>query len=571
MKSGNISRLRLVYGLFLFLLICLVSRLVVVQIVSGDYYRERTNHQYISREKGVFDRGSIYFTEENGEKRSAAMVKSGYRLSINPSIIDDANSIYQALSAILPIDEVSFLAKAAKKDDVYEEIARKIDNDTARQISALDLTGVSLSKDSWRFYPAGDTAAHVLGFVGYRGNELVGQYGLERYYDDVLSRGVNDLYVNVFAEIFSNMQFFDRGDGEDDKKGEIATSIEPSVQNELENQLTSVMKKWSSDSAGGIIMDPKTGEIYAMASLPDFDPNSYNTVSDTSVYPNPIVESVYEMGSIFKPLTMAAGIDSGAVTPETTYHDYGHVIVDGARISNYDGRGRGVINMQRVLSESLNTGAVFVMESMGKDTFRKYMLSYGLGEETGIDLPHETPGLVSNLESKRTVEYATASFGQGVAVTPIEMIRALGALANNGVLVNPHIVTEIDYENGTVKKIIPFEGKRVLKKTTTDQVTKMLINVVDDALAGGTVKLDNYSIAAKTGTAQIARPSDGGYYKDRYLHSFFGYFPAYKPRFIVFLYTVYPKGTLYASHTLTEPFMNIAKFLLNYYQVPPDR
>ncbi|OIO32200.1 hypothetical protein AUJ44_02910 [Candidatus Nomurabacteria bacterium CG1_02_47_685] len=560
--------MRIVYGFFFLLLSILIYQLVVVQIVRGDFYSERANNQYISRGDDVFDRGAIFFTEKSGEKVSAATVRSGFIIAINPSAISDAEAVYAALSSIVDINEDDFSAKAAKKDDQYEEIVNHLDVDTADRVRALGIDGVMLSKDNWRYYPGDDLAAHALGFVGYRGHELTGQYGLERYYNDVLSRSAVSFYVNVFAEIFSNIQLFDRNDKQ---KGDLITSIEPSVQNVLENQLNGVMERWSADSAGGVVMDPKTGIVYGLANMPDFDPNSYNMVSDPSVFPNPIIENVYEMGSILKPLTIAAGIDSGAITARTEYHDDGYIIVDGARISNYDGVGRGVVDMQHVLSESLNTGAVFTMNAMGKDVFRKYMFAYGLGDETGVDLPHEAAGLVNNLNSTRMIEYATASFGQGIAVTPIEMVRALAVLANGGVLATPHLIIGVNYEDGTSKNITPMDGEQVLKKETVDEVTKMLITVVDDALLGGAVKLDDYSIAAKTGTAQIARGDGRGYYDDRYLHSFFGYFPAYDPRFIVFLYVVYPKGALYSSHTLTYPFMDIAKFLLNYYNIPPDR
>ena len=277
------------------------------------------------------------------------------------------------------------------------------------------------------------------------------------------------------------------------------------------------------------------------------------------------------MGSIIKPLTMASGLDSGAVKPDSTYYDAGRIHVDGYTISNYDGLARGTVPMQQILSQSLNVGAAHIASIMGKDAFRKYFLNLKLGTETGIDLPNETYGLVKNLQSPRDVEYATASFGQGIALTPIETVRALSTLANKGVLSTPHIAKRIEYDNGKVSEIGFPPGERVFSETTTDDVTRMLVKVVDEALAGGTVALSHYSIAAKTGTAQIADPVNGGYYDDRFLHSFFGYFPAYDPQFLIFLYTVEPKDVRYASQTLTDPFMELVRFLINYYNVAPDR
>jgi cell division protein FtsI/penicillin-binding protein 2 len=227
--------------------------------------------------------------------------------------------------------------------------------------------------------------------------------------------------------------------------------------------------------------------------------------------------------------------------------------------------------MQGVLDQSLNTGMVFVESKLGHDKFRTYMKSYGIGEKTGIDLPNETSGLIGNLNSPRNIEYANASFGQGIALTPIEAARAFSIIANGGNLITPHIVKEINYDNGLSKTISdPFTKENLLKKETTDTITKMLIHVFE-SYDGGIHKLDNYSIATKTGTAQVALEDGKGYYTDRHMHSFFGYFPAYDPKFLVFLFLKDPKGVKYASQTLIPPFIDITKFILSYYNVPPDR
>jgi len=266
---------------------------------------------------------------------------------------------------------------------------------------------------------------------------------------------------------------------------------------------------------------------------------------------------------------MAAGIDSGAITATTTYYDAGSIELDGSTISNFDGKGRGRVSMQEVLNQSLNTGASFVASKIGNRVFANYMINYGIGEETGIDLPNESAGIVKNLYEPRDLEYATASFGQGIATTPIATIRGLSVLANGGVLVTPRIAKKIKYTSGLSKKVSSNDGQRILKQESAEEITRMLVSVVDNALLEGTVKLPNYSIAAKTGTAQIA--SVGGYYDDRFLHSFFGYFPAYDAQYLIFLYTLEPKEVKYASQTLTHPFMDIVKFLINYYEIPPDR
>ncbi|HEC30612.1 MAG TPA: penicillin-binding protein 2, partial [Candidatus Yonathbacteria bacterium] len=394
--------------------------------------------------------------------------------------------------------------------------------------------------------------------------------GLERFYEDVLSRNDISLYTNFFTEVFSNISSTLLS-ATNTRKGDIATSIEPAVQGFLENRLAEVIKDFNAKAGGGVVIDPKSGEIFAMASFPTFNPNTFNKENDQKVFGNAIVESVYEMGSIIKPLTVAAGLDAGVIRADSTYDDKGYVILNKSRIENYDGRGRGVVSMQEVLSQSLNTGAVYVMQKLGKKRFRDYMLGYGIGRESGIDLPNEVTGIVGNLQSPREIEYATASFGQGIAMTPIETVRALSVIANGGKLVTPHIGTRIIYNDGLYQNLVPPEPTQVLKKESSEEISRMLTKVVDEALLGGTVALPNYSIAAKTGTAQMARENGRGYYDNKFLHSFFGYFPSYDPRFLVFLYIVDPKEVRYASHSLTRPFMDITKFLINYYEIEPDR
>lgn len=384
-----------------------------------------------------------------------------------------------------------------------------------------------------------------------------------------MHRDSDSVYINFFAEIFSNITRSFIGTS-DEFSGDVVLSIEPTVNSTLAKELLYLREKWGGKSMGGVIIEPKTGRIIASSALPDFDPNLFSEEEDYSIFMNPIVESVFEMGSTIKPLTVASGIDSGVITASSTYKDEGFVILNGRRIENYDGKARGVVDMQTALGKSLNTGMINIMQKMGRDEFAKYFFSFGLGEKTGIDLPGESAGLVSNLNSKYEVDYATASFGQGIALTPISVARALSVLGNGGLLMKPTIVDEIKYRVKAVKKTEPTVIRRVISPQTSEEISRMLVKVVDDELLGGTVKLTNYSVAAKTGTA-LLNDGKGGYDKERFLHSFFGYFPAFEPRFLVFLYIVDPEGVQYASHSLSDPFFNLAKFLIGYYEIEPDR
>ena len=567
--KNAIIKWRVYFALSSFLLVSLVmvSQLYRVQIVQGEKYSQRAENQHLRPTSNIFERGAIYFSDKNGDKIGAATLKTGYKIAINPRVLENPEDVFNNLGFYLDLDEDFYASRAGKSDDPYEEIATKVPYEIGQEIVDLDIKGLIPLRENWRFYPGKDLATHSIGFMAYRDDELAGRYGLERYYDQILSRNDENVFSNFFAEIFSSAKEVVSKDTT--LKGSLVTTINPEAQSFVQNQLIEMEKKWDSKKIGAIVMNPQNGEIISMALYPTFDLNEFNQVDNASIYSNDLIEDVYEMGSIVKPLTIAIGLDTGAVRPETTYNDTGSVTMDSFTFYNYDKKARGVVSMQEVLNKSLNTGVSYVVTEVGNDKFGDYMRAL-LKDKTDIDLPNEAAPLIANLNSKRDIEYATASFGQGIAISPISMTRALATLGNGGKLVYPHLVKEIEYDLGFSKKVPIPEPIQVFKPETSEEISRMLVNVVDDALRGGTVALNNYTIAAKTGTAQIAS-SEGGYYEDKYLHSFFGYFPAYDPEFIVFLYHIEPQGALYASETLTEPFMNIAKFLINHYDIEPDR
>ncbi len=568
-------RLRFLSFVVVILALLLASRLYLVQIVSGDDLKRLAENQYVENES-FFDRGYIYFTSKEGKLVPGASIKSGYTLYINPTILSKSanlENIYKEINAITPIDKEEFIAKASKEKDPYEELAKRLPEEVATRIKAKKMDGVQITKNQWRFYPGESIAAHTLGLIGFQGDTLAGRYGLERFYEPVLERTSGEVFVNFFAEIFSNIRSAVKaGDG---LEGNIVTTIEPTVETYLEGEIRKVNQKYSSDFTGGIIIDPVTGEIVSMALYPTFDPNSPQSEKSSDVFRNRFVEDRYEMGSIVKALTYAIGLDEKVITSRTTYNDPGCQTLNTKKFCNYDAQSHGThVSMQTALNKSLNTGAAYVALKVGSKKFNDRMLGFGLDTLTDIDLPSEGKSLVSNLKTTRELEAAQASFGQGIALTPINTVRALSALANGGTLITPHLVKDIKYKIGTSKALDfdpPEDRKRVLSAEASTEISRMLTEVVDRSLRDGTVRLEHYSVAAKTGTAQIAKPGGAGYYDDRYLHSFFGYFPSYEPRFLIFLYTYYPKGVSFASETLTDTFINTTKFLINYYNIPPDR
>lgn len=494
-----------------------------------------------------------------------ATLKTGFKVIINPKELLDSEKAYEALNSVIALDKEEFLKKA-QKNDPYEEVAWRQSKEIADKINELKIRGVFIFKERWRFYPGNELASRTIGFVAWDDDKLNGRYGLERFYNHILERRADKLYVNFFAEVFTNLNnlVFEK-----EKPGNIITSIEPSVEGFLEEELAKIIEKWQGEFAGGIIINPKTGEIYALAHLPQFNLNEFSK-ADLSLFGNPLVENVFEFGSIIKPLTLAAALNENLITANTKYEDKGFVVVGKETINNFDKKGRGMVTMQEVLNQSLNTGAVFVMQKLGRERLRNYFFDFGLGEKTGIDLPNEAKNLTNNLESKQEIEYTTTSFGQGIALTPMSAVKAFSILANGGTLITPHLVTKIDYDGALDKEISDPPSKQIITTATSEEITRMLTVVFEKSIGKNDPVLARYSIAAKTGTAQIAKEEGGGYYEDKRLHSFFGYFPAYNPQFLVLLYVRDPKAR-FAAETLSKPFMDIAKFLLSYYDTPPDR
>jgi len=550
------------------------TKLYFVQIVSGEEFASRAEGQYIAS-ANYFDRGSIYFTTRDGTLVPAASIGTGFVLHINPRILrvsSDLSIVYEQVNAITPIGREDFFNKAAT-DSAYRELSKRLPVETAEKIRLLKIPGVAVAKERWRVYPGENMAAHTVGLIGFQGDELAGRYGLERFYESTLVRDSDEAFVNFFAEIFANLKRAVKDD--ESLEGDIITTIEPSVQAFLESELNKVEHKYSSEFSGGIIIDPNNGEIVAMALVPAFDPNFPQKAESSDIFSNKLVEDRYEMGSIIKAFSFAVGLDSGKITAKTTYNDPGCITLNTKTFCNYDGKSHGSnVSLQTALNKSLNTGATLITQKMGAKDFNDRMLKFGFEDPTGIDQPNEGKSLVANLKNGRELEAAQASFGQGIAMTPIATVRALSALANGGTLITPHLVKSIKYKLGLTKNISypkEEERERVLSKETSTEISRMLTEVVDRSFREGTVRLEHYSVAAKTGTAQIARQDRAGYYDDRYLHSFFGYFPSYEPRFLIFLYTYYPKNVQFASETLMDSFMNLTKFVINYYNIPPDR
>ncbi|MDD5291368.1 MAG: penicillin-binding protein 2, partial [Patescibacteria group bacterium] len=331
------------------------------------------------------------------------------------------------------------------------------------------------------------------------------------------------------------------------------------------------------DGGSIIVMDPKTGAVIAMCSYPDFDPNNYDQVKDINIFNNPAIFAQYEPGSVFKPITMAAALDQGKVTPETTYKDEGQVMITGwpkpIKNSDFDSfGGHGEVNMTSVLENSLNTGAIFAMQQTGADVFANYVKNFGFGENTGIELSGEASGDIRNLTVAKIkpIDAAVASFGQGISVTPIQLVGAYAAIANGGILMKPYIVKEIDHPDGTKDITEPKEIRRVISEKAATLLGGMLVNVVEEG-HGKKAGVKGYYVAGKTGTAQVPKKDGLGYQSGVNIGSFAGFAPADDPQFAMLVRIDHPRDVSWAESSAAPLFGEIAEFLLQYYQVPKTR
>ena len=573
MRRSFRFRLRIIAGIILTIAIFLLVRLYFVQIIHGSDYALRADRQYISSSQALYDRGTIYFTKKDGTLISAATLATGFTIAIDPEEIKDPQSVYDALSAHMQLDPGAFFTAASKANDPYEVLAHHVPDDQGQAISTLSIPGVLVERERWRIYPAGSEAAQTLGFIAYdKNNQQTGQAGLEENYENVLVRSSVGLFGNFFAELFANLSNV-VVDARSASQGDVVTSIEPFVEQHLDQDLQAVNDQYHSIESAGIIMEVKTGKIIALDSYPTFDPNDFKH-GDPQYFGNGLVQHEYEFGSIFKSLTMASGLDAGVINPSSTYNDTGCIHPNNTTVCNFDLKARGIIPMDQILFQSLNLGASFIADKLGHDRMRNYYTKLGLGEKTGVDLPGEPAGNIRNLNTAQDVNYDTAAFGQGIAVTPVEMIKALNALANNGAVVTPHVATAIQLETGIVKPLNYAPPVQVFSPVSTQEVSTMLkqvyINDAKLAMAQNPgLRIATVSVAAKTGTAQVINGT-GGYYKNIFFHSFFGYFPANDPQYIILLYTNRPQGVEYASGTLTKTFMDLTNFMVNYYGIPPD-
>jgi len=542
-------RINLIFILIILFGAAIISRLVYYQVIKQELYRALAQGQQRSFQLIKGERGKIFF---NGGEILATNIKGKY-IFVSPEEIKEKEKTARELSQIFNLEE-ELVLKKIEKDSLFEKIKSNLTKEEEQLLKEINLPGVYLGEAAFRQYPQATMASQVIGFFG--GGEK-GQYGIEGYYDDFL-QGKEKIFSS------ENSQGSSKG-------ADIFLTIDYNVQFMAEKLLVKAKEDLNIKGGQIIVLDPNTGRIIALAHFPSFDPNYYSEIEDFQIFKNGAVQKLFEPGSVFKPITMAAALDYGKVTPQTIYTDSGKVKIGKYVIENYNKRVFGEQSMTQVLEKSINTGVVFVERQLGHDLFLQYMDAFGFFEPTEIDLQGEE--FSENREFKKGYEinFATASFGQGIEMTPIQLIRAFCALANGGKLVKPYLVEKI-LQDGEIIEIKPeISSNQVISSKTSSQITAMMISVVENGFGKG-ARIPGYYIAGKTGTAQVSWSSigiDKEGYSDETWQSFMGFFPAFEPEFLILIKLDNPE-TRTAEYSAVPIFKELAKYIIYYYQIPPD-
>jgi cell division protein FtsI/penicillin-binding protein 2 len=565
------TRLKL-FGVFIIIVVAgLFWRMYILQVLQHEKYLTLAKNQQRYEITEMGQRGRIYVHDSPIDSRAyypLAFDQKKFAVWVVPKQVKNKAESAKILSQLLSMPESEVFEKINNDKLYIPPIKHGLSLDESKVVKDKKLSGVLIVPEYSRYYPEGTLASQVLGYVNAEGN---GNYGFEGKYNAEMKgkegrvKGEKD----TLGRVISLLEQEEPEDG-----ASYVLTIDRSVQYFVEKKLKEALELYKATSGSVVIMDVKTGGIVAMASLPTYDPNNFRVQAnlDPSLFMNPVISSPFEPGSIFKPMIMSAAIDQGLVAPETKGNFAASVVVDGYTINTAERKAFGEEDMTQVLQNSDNVAMVWLSEKLGKDNMYKYVQSYNILERTGVDLDGETTGWTDALKLWRDSKRATVSFGQGITATPLQMVAAYAAIANNGVYVKPHVVDKIVFPDGTEKQIEKVEEQRVISEDTAKKMQEMLYQVVEKGHSWR-AKVPGYKIGAKTGTAQI---STNGVYEESedglgiYIHTLAGFAPTNDPQFAMIVKLDRPKSARYAESTAAPMFGEISSFLLNYhYRIAP--
>lgn len=524
------ARISILLGAFLLLFGALGANLYRLQIEKSSFYVQKVKAMEDRAAALELRRGQIFFTDRSGTQIPVALNKDYPVIFAAPNEMKDPASVAAEVASPLGLEAAAvkntFVTYASSS---FRMLVEKADPTQIAFVTDRSPEGIHIDTKQYRFYPYAGLGSQLIGFVGVNAanSTPAGLYGEELYYNNTLAAG-DDVHL----------------------------TIDRNIQAQAEQILAGLITTFKATGGTIIVENPKTGAIITLADAPAFDPNDYASypVAD---FLDPAVSDLYEPGSVFKSFTMSAGIDLGVITPDTTYVDKGYATLNNWTIHNANNEVWGRIDMTQVLEHSVNTGAVFAEGKIGNADFYDYVKKFGFDQKTGVDLPNEVTSNLMKFGDPGTsnIDFATAAYGQGIAVTPMQLVAAYGAIANGGLLMRPYV-------NAAMQ---PYVIRRVIAPATSAAVTKMLVATVD---TGKVAAIPQYNVAGKTGTAYI--PQNGKYSTDM-IHTFIGFAPATDPQFVMLVKLDRPQVGDLAGLTVLPAFKQLSQFILNYYNIPPDR
>lgn len=544
-----------------------IGRLFYLQVINHDFYVAMAATQHWAVDKIPAKRGNIYVEDHiTGELYPLAGRQTLNLVAAMPKEVKDKKEAARRLSPVIGTEE-SKIADALENNHTYVVLGHGLSFEAAEKVRAFGLEGIQVHEEEARYYPEGSLASQLLGFVNDDGE---GKYGLEEEFDDILS-GTPGIYNAEIDPTGKKIVFGEDVSKEPIHGSSLVLTINRDVQKKAEELLGSQVQKFKAEGGSIIVMDPDNGEVIAMANNPTYDPSHIRTNTNYGLYKNACVQDLYEPGSIFKVITMAIGLDSDVVEPDSEYEDKGQVVLDGHKIMNSDRKTNGVQTMTQVLEKSLNTGTTYVMQLVGKNDFYKYLVDhFNLGKKTGIEQPNEAEGTIPGPAEVNDHTYATMSFGQSLSTTPIQMASAFAAVANGGKLVRPHLISETISPEGNKTATDNRPLKEIISEEVAAQLREMMVSVVKNG-HGKQAGVKGYNIGGKTGTAQVPLKDGSGYDPSRNIGSFIGFGPAESPRFVVLAKIDSPHGVAWAESTAAPVVGSMFDFLFKYYQIPPTQ
>ncbi len=562
----NSWRLKVIVCLFFVLAAIIIGRLFYIQVLNHKYYQSQALGQQVGFKKIQGDRGEVFFKNSkeshgnigSGETKSLAINKEKWLVATVPDNIKDKDAFAGIVSSYTGLSREFILAKI-KESDSYVVLKKDLAPEDVKKLKEASIQGLVFENSVARYYPQEELASQVIGFLG-GGN--AGQYGIEGYYEDILEG------KEGIQEQKSGLGIINSGSNEESLNGsDLFLTIDYNIQFQAEALLREAKNNIDIDSGQIIVVKPDSGRILALANFPPFNPNRYSKETNFDIFQNATVQKIFEPGSVFKPFIMAMAFNEGKVSPDSTFIDEGFVKIGPDTLYNFNKKVYGQQNMSGILENSINTGAVYLSSLISHDTFLDYLDKFGFNKKTEIDLQGEVYSRNEYLKNGSNFGFATASFGQGIEMTPLQLIRAFSLFANGGKIVKPYIVEKIT-RGQDEQDIQPQVSDSGLSQQTISEVTKMMINVVDKGF-GKSAGIKGYYLAGKTGTAEVPITNGKGYYTDKTIQSFIGFGPALKPQFLILVKLDNPKIPK-SSLSAAPIFKKLAQYIINYWQIPPD-